>query len=171
VEDSLRTIDTACAQGCKKNSHGVTRFWTGYKLHLDVSDTGFPLSAFASGANVHDCQLAIPLEKMTGSNVIFCCSLMDAAYDSSVSDNFIRSREGIPVIDPNNRGNESRPPLAPAKKERYKMRTEVERANSILKDRLLSGKHYVKGHAKVSFVLFGAVLCPAALRMIQYFII
>jgi hypothetical protein len=80
VEDSLKNIDTARAHGCKKNSHGVTRFWTGYKPRLDVSDTGFPLSAFASGANVHDSQLAIPLEKMTESKVIFCYSLMDAAY-------------------------------------------------------------------------------------------
>jgi hypothetical protein len=47
----------------------------------------------------------------------------------------------------------------------------VERANSILKDWLLPGKLYVKGHAIVSFVLFAAVLCLAALRMIQYFII
>jgi hypothetical protein len=51
------------------------------------------------------------------------------------------------------------------------MRTEVEWANSISKDRLLPGKLYVKGYAKVSFVLFAAVLCLAALRMIRYFII
>jgi hypothetical protein len=96
---------------------------------------------------------------------------MDAAYDCSVIENFIRSRERIPIIDRNNRGGEVRPPLDPAKKERYKMRTEVERANSILKDWLLPGKLYVKGHAKVSFVLFAVVLCLAALRMIRYFII
>ena len=171
VEESLQNIDTACTHGCKKNSHGNTQYWTGYKLHLDVSDSGFPLSAFVSGANVHDSQLAIPLEKMTESKVFFCYSLMDAAYDSQVIDGFIRSRERIPIIDPNNRGNESRPPLAPAKKERYKMRTEVERANSILKDWLLPAKLYVKGHTKVSFVLFSAVVCLAALRTIQYFVL
>jgi hypothetical protein len=171
AEDSLKNIDTAWAHGCKKNSHGAVRFWTGYKLHLDVSDTGFPLSAFVSGANVHDSQFAVPLEKTTEGKVFFCYSLMDAAYDSSVIDSFIRSQERIPIIDPNNRGSESRPPLDSAKKERYKKRTEVKRANSILKDWLLPGKLYVKGHAKVSFVLFGAVLCQAALRMIQYFII
>jgi hypothetical protein len=48
VEDALKNIDTAYARGCKKNSHGATRFWTGYKPRLDVSDTGFPLSAFES---------------------------------------------------------------------------------------------------------------------------
>jgi hypothetical protein len=92
-------------------------------------------------------------------------------YGCSVIENFIGSRVRIPIIDSNNRGNESRPPLDHAKKERYKMRTEVERANSILKDRLLPGKLSVKGHTKVSFVLFGAVLCLAALRMIRHFII
>jgi hypothetical protein len=79
----LKNIDTACAHGCKKNSHGNTQFWTGYKLHLDVSDTGFPLSALVSGAHVHDSQLAIPLEKMTESKVCFCSNLMDAAYDAN----------------------------------------------------------------------------------------
>jgi hypothetical protein len=57
---------------------------------------------------------------------------MDAAYDCSVIDNFIRGWEHIPVIAPNTRGNESPPPLDPVKKERYKKRTEVERANSIV---------------------------------------
>jgi transposase len=37
LEDSLKNIDTACARGCKKNSHGAVRFWTGYKLHLVTS--------------------------------------------------------------------------------------------------------------------------------------
>jgi hypothetical protein len=134
-----------------------------------VSDTGFLLSAFVSGANEHDSQLAIPMEKMTEDKVFF--SLMDAAYDSAVIDNFIRSRRRIPIIDPNNRGKESRPPLDPAKKERFKMQTEAERANSILKDRLLSRKLYVKGHTKVSFVLFSVVVCLADLRTIQYLIL
>jgi transposase len=171
TEESLKNINTSCAHGCKKNSHGNIQYWTGYKLHLDVSDCGFPLSAFVSGANVHDSRLAIPLEKMTEGKVFFCYSLMDAAYDSSVIDGFIRSRGRIPLIDPNNRGNETRPPLDPAKKERFKLRTEVERANSILKDWLLPRKLYVKGYAKVSFVLLSAVVCLAALRTIQYFVL
>ncbi|MDR1956109.1 MAG: transposase [Treponema sp.] len=169
VEESLGNINTACSYGCKRNSHGSPQFWVGYKLHLDVSDTGFPVSAFVSGASVYDNQLAIPMEKMTENKVTFCYSLMDAAYDSSVIDNFIRDRGRIPIIDPNMRNDKSRAPLDPAKKERYKLRTEVERANSILKDWLLPGKLYIKGHKKVSFVLFCAVICLAALRALQYF--
>jgi hypothetical protein len=136
-----------------------------------VNNTGFPLSAFVNGANVHDSQVAIPLEKMTESKVFFCYSLMDVAYDSKVIDGFIRSRERIPILDPTIRGNEKQPPLSPAKKKRFKMRTEVEWANSLLKDWLLPRKLYVKGHTKVSFVLFSAVVCLATLRMIQYFIL
>jgi hypothetical protein len=96
---------------------------------------------------------------------------MDASYDSKAIDSFIRSRERIPIIDPNNRGKEILPPHDPAKKEGFKMRTEVERANSLLKDRLLPRKLYVKGHMKVSFVLMSTVVCLAALRMIQYFVL
>jgi hypothetical protein len=75
AEASLKNIDTACARGRKKNSHGNTRYWTGYKLRPDVSDTGFPLSAFVSGANAHGSRLAIPLEKMTEKKVFFVTAL------------------------------------------------------------------------------------------------
>jgi transposase len=170
-EESLKELDTACSYGCKKNSQGNIYFWQGYKLHLDVSDIGFPLSACVTGANVHDSQLAIPMEKMTERKVTFCYSLMDSAYDSKVIDDFIRGRGRVPIIDPNRRKNNERPPLDPAKQERFKFRSGVERANSILKDSLLPAKIYVRGHAKVSFVLLCAVVCLAALRTIQYFIL
>jgi hypothetical protein len=87
-EDSLKTIDTACARGCKKNSRGAVRFWTGYKPRLDVSDTGFPLGAFVSGANVHDGQLAIPPEKMTEGKVFFCYSLTGAYQQFGITKSF-----------------------------------------------------------------------------------
>jgi transposase len=170
-EASLKGIDTACSYGCKKNSQGNIYFWHGYKLHLDVSDIGFPLSACVTGANVHDSQLAIPLEKMTERNVLFCYSLMDSAYDSKAIEDFIRSRGRVPIIEPNKRMNDKRPPLDAAKQERYKIRSGVERAYSLLKDRLLPSKIYVRGHAKVSFLLMSAVVCLAALRTIQYFIL
>ncbi|MDR2740612.1 MAG: transposase, partial [Treponema sp.] len=82
AKTSLESIDRECAWGCKKNSEGNVSFWKGYKLHLDVSDTGFPLTAIVTGANVHDSQLAIPMEQITERKVFFCYSLMDSAYDS-----------------------------------------------------------------------------------------
>jgi hypothetical protein len=99
--------------------------------------------------------------------VSFCYSLMDSAYDAKGIDEFIRSRGRIPIIDPNKRKDNDRPPLAPAKKERYKIRTTVERANSHLKDSLIPRSIYVKGYKKVSFVLLIAVLCLAALKYLQ----
>ena len=39
-------------------SAGPMQSWKGYKLHLNGSDRGFPLTACISAANVHDSQLA-----------------------------------------------------------------------------------------------------------------
>jgi IS5 family transposase len=167
---SLDGIDKECAWGCKKNSEGNVSFWKGYKLHLDVSDTGFPLTAIVTGANVHDSQPAIPMEQLTETKVPFCYRLMDGAYDAKAIDEFIRSRGRIPIIDPNKRKNNDRPPPDPAKAERYNIRTTVERANSHLKDSLIPRSIYVKGYKKVSFVLMAAVVCLAALKYLQLFI-
>ena len=167
---SLEVLNKKCAFGCKKNSQGNIETTKGYKLHLDVSDAGFPLTAVITGANVHDSQLAIPMEKLTEQKVTFCYSLMDAAYDGKTIDGFIRSRERIPIIDPNKRNDENRPPLDPAKQERYKIRSTVERANSHLKDNLIPKALYVKGHTKVSFVLMASVLCLAAIKYLQFLV-
>jgi hypothetical protein len=167
---SLEKLNKKCAFGCKKNSQGYVETTKGYKLHLDVSDSGFPLTAIITGANVHDSQAAIPLEKLTEQKVTFCYSLMDAGYDAKTIEEFIRSRERIPIIDPNKRKNENRPPLDFAKQERYKIRTTVERANSHLKDNLIPKAIYVKGYTKVSFVLMASVLCLAAIKYLQFLV-
>jgi IS5 family transposase len=166
---SLDKLNKECVWGCKKNSQGHIHVWKGYKLHLDVSDIGFPLSACITGANVHDSQLAIPMEKLTEEKVQVFYSVMDSAYDAKTIDDFIRSRGRIPIIDPNVRKNTNRPPLDPAKQERYKIRTTVERANSHLKDSLIPKAIFVKGYQKVSSVLMSAVVCLAALKFLQYF--
>jgi hypothetical protein len=103
-------------------------------MHLDVSDTGFPLTAVVTGANVHGSQLAIPMGQLTEMEVPFCYSLMDSAYDSKVIDEFVKSCDRIPIIDPNKRKDKERPPLDFAKQERYTIRTTVERASFHLKD-------------------------------------
>jgi hypothetical protein len=36
-----------------------------------VTDTGFPLTTFVTGANVHDSQLAIPTGQLTEKKVSF----------------------------------------------------------------------------------------------------
>jgi hypothetical protein len=167
-EKSLQALDKKCAFGCKKNSQGNVSFWKGYKLHLDISDCGFPITACVTGANVHDSMLAIPMEKITEQRVTSFYSLMDSAYDAKTIKDFIVSRERIPIIDPNKRKNKNSVPLDPAKQERYKIRSTVERANSHLKDNLIPKAVYVKGYSKVAFVLFSAVLCLAALKHLQF---
>jgi hypothetical protein len=166
-EISLEKLNKNCAWGCKKNSQGNVEFTKGYKLHLDVSDAGFPLTAIVTGANVHDSRLAIPMEKLTEQKVTFCYSLMDAAYDAKTITDFIHSRERVPIIDVNKRNNKNLPPLCPAKQERYKTRAAVERANSHLKDNLIPRSIYVKGYTKVSFVLMASVFCLAAIKYLQ----
>jgi hypothetical protein len=83
AKESIKELDTSCTYGCKKNSQGNVYFWKGYKLSLDISDSGFPLNAVITGANVHDSQLAIPMEKMLEEKVHSCYSLMDAGYDAA----------------------------------------------------------------------------------------
>jgi hypothetical protein len=165
----LNGLNKECSFGCKKNSQGNISYWKGYKLHLDVSDIGFPLTAWVSGANVHDSQVAIPFEKLTGKKVRYFYSVMDCAYDAKWINAYIRMCHRIPVIDPNRRRDKNRAPLDPAKQERYKIRTTVERAYSHLKDRLIPRSLYVKGHDKVSFVLMAGVISLAALKYLQHF--
>jgi hypothetical protein len=111
--------------------------------------------------------LAFPMEKMTEQRVTFCYSLMDAGYDAQTITDFILSRERVPIIEPNKSKNENRPQLKNKKKERYKIRTTVERSYSHLKDNLIPKAIYVKGITKVSFILFSAVLCLAALKYLS----
>ncbi|MDR2485745.1 MAG: transposase [Treponema sp.] len=141
----------------------------GYKPHLDVSDVGFPLTSRVTAANVHGGQTAIPLEKLTEERALFFCSLTDAGLDATIIDSFIRGC--IPIIDPNRRNDKHRPPLDPAKKERYKIRTTAERSYSHLKGHLLLKNILVKGYAKITLVLMSAVICLAVLKYLQYFIL
>ncbi|MGB7986006.1 MAG: transposase [Terracidiphilus sp.] len=168
---ALKELGTDCAWGCKKNSQGNVSFWKGYKLHLDVTDLGIPVTAVVTGANVHDSQVAIPMEKLTERKITFLYSAMDSAYDAAPVATYITGKGRVPLIDPNRRRGSERIPFAPAQKERFKVRTTVERANAHLKDWLVPAKIFVCGVKKVSFQLLCGVLCLAALKIIQYFIL
>ncbi len=106
-------------------------YWKGYKLHLDVTDTGIPVSMLVTGANVHDSQAAIPLEMMTERRVTHLYTLMDSAYDAEAIRTFISSRGRIPIIDRNPRRKDGRPTFCPATRVHFKTRSTVERANAI----------------------------------------
>jgi len=78
---SLSQLDKDCGWGCKKNSQGKVQYTKGYKLHLDVTDRGIPVSSCVTGANVHDSQVAILLEKTTERRVTHLYTMADSAYD------------------------------------------------------------------------------------------
>jgi hypothetical protein len=164
---ALSEIDKECGWGCKTNSQGKTQYTKGFKLHLDVSDQGIPISACVTGANVHDSQVAIPLEKMTERRVTHLYTMADSAYDFPEHRIYIEAKGRVPVIDPNNRRSKIKRDLSDLEKEQFKARTVVERANSHLKDHLLPSAIYVKGHKKVSFVLLLGVLCLATIKILQ----
>ena len=164
---SLSELDKACGWGCKANSQGKIQYTKGYKLHLDVTDQGIPISSCVTGANVHDSQLAIPLEKMTERRVKHLYSMADSAYDFAEHRQYIGGRGRVAIIDPNNRRNPVKRELTTLEREQYKARTVVERANSHLKDHLLPAALYVKGYRKVAFVLQIAVLCLAVIKILQ----
>jgi len=146
---SLLELDKECGWGCKTNSQGI------------------PISACVTGANVHDSQVAIPLEKMTERRVTHLYSMADSAYDFPEHRLYISAKGRAGVIDPNNRRSSVKRELSTLERQQFKARTVVERANSHLKDHLLPSALYVKGHRKVSFVLMMGVLCLAALKIIQ----
>jgi len=133
VDEALGNLNRLCSWGCKLNSQGNYNYWKGYKLHLDVTDVGIPVSAVVTGANVHDSQAAIPLEKMSGQRITHLYSLMDSAYDAKPIKDFITGTGRIPIIDPNKRRKAQRV-LSSAEKQRFKIRSTVERSNSHLKD-------------------------------------
>jgi hypothetical protein len=168
---SIAQLDMECAWGCKKNSQGNVTFWKGYKLHLDVTDMGIPVTAVVTGANIHDSQVAIPMEKLTERKIHHLYSLMDSAYDAQDIRTFIEGKGRVAIIDGNRRRSEGARSFDPAEKERFKIRSTVERANSHLKDWLIGGKVYVRGIRKVSFHLMSGVVCLAAVKILQYLVI
>jgi len=166
---AVAELDCVCAWGCKKNSQGNISFWKGCKLHLDVTDLGIPVTAVVTGANVHDSQLAIPMEKWTERKITYLYSVMDSAYDARPIVGYIEGKGRVPLIDPNKRRGGERIAFTPSQQERFKVRSVVERANSHLKDWFIPAQIFVRGIAKVSFQLLCAVLSLAALKILQHF--
>ena len=165
---SLADLAKPCDTGTKRNSKGHDNHWIGYKLHVDVTTDGLPISAITTSASVHDSQVAIPLMKMTASRVLAVCyQLMDAGY---VGKSIVQAATGlgqVTIVAP--KGNKDKPaiPLDAAKKQRYKARTAVERFNSDLKDNRGGSCIRVRGHAKVHLHLMFGVLAIFALQTLR----
>lgn len=169
LDEMLADLPKGCDVGGKKNSKGNPEWWIGYKLHLDVDDNGIPLTALVTSASMHDSQAAIPLETITNSRVTSLYSLMDAAYYSDLINATVTEAGKVPIIDPKKPRGGEKIPLSPAEKERYKIRTTVERTNSAIKDDFGGRYVRVRGHEKVTAHLMFGVLAMTALRLVHMF--
>ncbi len=157
ADEAIADLPQLCDRGTKKNSKGYKQSWTGFKLHVDVNDVGFPLSAVLTSASVHDSQVAIPLMKMTSNKVQYCYDLMDAAYDAEQIWKQSRELGHVPIIDRNPRRKEA-VPMAPHEARRYNERSAAERFNARLKEEFGGRNVMVRGAKKVMLhLMFGVI--------------
>jgi hypothetical protein len=167
LPEMLADLPTACDRGCKMGTDGRKYRWKGYKLHWDVSDSQVPLSCVVTSASTHDSQVAIPLAAMTAQRVTACYELMDAGYHSEHIQAYGESLGHVVLIPDVERQNKPAVPMAPAQKERYGLRTIVERMTGRLKDEFGGGHIRVRGHRKVTAHLMLGVLMLAVDQVLR----
>ncbi len=167
-ETSFKELPRICDVGGKTNSKGHRSYWVGFKLHLDVSDGGLPLSAFTFSASLHDSQVAIPLSLKTADRVggVFY-ELMDKGYDAQGIKEAICRQGHVPIIQPKDRRGHKAEPLDAAQVQRFKIRTTVERSFSDIKDNLGGRFVRVRGPNKVHTHLMFGVLSLFALVLLR----
>ena len=182
LQQMLDDLPRACDVGMKRNSHGHTTTWIGYKLHIDTGDLGLPISVILTSASMHDSQAAIPLATVTAARADNFYDLMDAAYDCLEIKEHSKGLGHVPIIDPNPRRNaELKQTLEsetvaqrtlnwkPAEAVRYNARTSSERSNSRVKDEFGGRTIRVRGHAKVLCHLMFGVVVLSADQLIRHF--
>jgi len=101
VEKMLECVSTKCGVGVKQNSKGNREVWIGGKLHISVVDGDIPITAFYSGANVHDSSVSLPLIAETSQRVNYLYDLQDAGYDADIIREFSENLGHRPIIDIN----------------------------------------------------------------------
>lgn len=101
VEEMLELVSTDCGVGVKQNSKGNREVWIGGKLHISAVDGDIPITAFYSGANVHDSSVALPLMKETSQRVNYLYDLQDAGYDADIIREYSINLNHRPIIDIN----------------------------------------------------------------------
>ncbi len=175
ADDMLSLVSTDCGVGVKQNSKGNREVWIGGKLHISAVDGDIPITAFYSGANVHDSSVALPLIQETSQRVNYLYDLQDAGYDADIIKEFSIKHHHRPLIDINPKNSkalkESIELLKHEResfkqinqhldldKEHYNQRGMVERVNAYLKDDFGCNKIYYQGANKVASVLQFAIL-------------
>ena len=176
AEQILQTIPRECSIGAKSNEHG-TKYWRGYKLHLDVADGQIPITALLSSANVHDSKLAIAMTQISTGRVTYLYELMDSAYDSMAIREQSEKSGHVAIIAEKTRTSgktqlplyrKRKPGMEPAKADRFRIRTMVERVNARLKDEFGAGNIRVRGAKKVMAHLMFGVLALTADQLLKF---
>jgi transposase len=175
VDEMLTLVSTDCGVGIKQNSKGNRDVWIGGKLHISVVDGDIPITAFYSGANVHDSSVALPLIAETSKRVNYLYDLQDAGYDADIIRDFSIKYNHRPIIDINPKNSQvlraESKRIADEKKKfeylglsqssdmhHYNQRSMVERVNKYLKDDFGCDKIYYQSATKVSSVLAFGIL-------------
>ncbi len=175
VEEKLTLVSTTCGAGIKQNSKGNREVWIGGKLHISAVDGDIPITAFYSGANVHDSSVALPLMQETSKRVNYLYDVQDAGYDADIIRDFSMKLGHRPLIDINPKNSkELKAKVELIKhekdtfkylnmqldldKEHYNQRSMVERVNKYLKDDFGCDKIYYQGATKVASVLAFGIL-------------
>jgi hypothetical protein len=175
IEEMLTLVSTDCGVGVKQNSKGNREVWIGGKLHISAVDGDIPITAFYSGANVHDSSVALPLMQETSKRVNYLYDLQDAGYDADIIRDFSSKLGHCPIIDINPKNSQVlRDKIQLIKDEKkkfkffgltqdsdaqhYNQRSMVERVNKYLKDDFGCDKIYYKGADKVASVLAFGIL-------------
>jgi len=178
VEEKLSLVSTKCGVGVKQNSKGNREVWIGGKLHISAVDGDIPVTAFYSGANVHDSSVALPLMQETSKRVNCFYDLQDAAYDADIIREFSIQLGHRPIIDINPKNSQVlRDKIELMKSEKmkfehfklmpsiemkdnihYNQRSMVERVNKYLKDDFGCNTIFYQGATKVASVLAFGIL-------------
>lgn len=158
VEQMLQELPRACDWGMKLGEQGGKQWWKGFKLHCDISDAGLPLSCLLTSASLHDSQAAIPLATLTSQRVQVLYELMDAGYHSQLLRNYCEALGHVVLIPDVERQGKPKLPMAPAQRQRYALRTLIERFFARLKDDFGVRHVRVRGHSKIQLHVLLAVL-------------
>lgn len=168
LHEILETLPKDCDRSVKVNSKGQQHGWVGYKLHIDAADGEIPITCVLTSASVSDVRVAVPLMRMTAQRVTNLYDLMDKGYDSRALREESERMGHVPIIDRRQIWNAPPiPEMEPARKQRYKTRTTVERVNSRLKDDFGGRNVRVRGHKKVMAHLMFGILVLAADQLLR----
>lgn len=158
TDELLAELPKQCTVGVKKEAPGRLASWKGYKLHVDVGDTGLPLLAVTTAASLHDSQVAIPMARKTAQRVTVLYELMDSAYDAEYIHQTVMDLKHVGIID-HNPGRGEKIPMEPDRARRYAHRSEIERFNADLKDNHGGRTVRVRGQPKVhTHLMFGVLV-------------